>query len=539
MTPAVVEHLRAEAHAKAEARLAEIEQRKKRYDTDLEAFAADCLSILPKTGGDVLLRFNSVQRKLHERLEAQRRRTRRVRAIVVKARKQGVSTYVQARFYQRVSRNKGVRAFILTHQDDATKEIFDIADRFQRGNPHAPHVGESNSKALSFDQLDSGYAVATCGAKAVGRSKTPHLFHWSEVAHSPHAEEHATGALQAVPDAPDTEIILESTANGISGLFYNMAQAAKAGDSKYELIFFAWFESEEYTTEAPKGWRPPPEFLEYALLHKLSRAQLYWAYEKNAELAAIDKLDPQEICWRFRQEYPSTVDEAFRASRIGRFIRSEIVLRARKHVARKQDGFPIILGCDFATGGGGEGGGDANVFIDRQGRKAGGHVYERFRETNAVVVASRLAAVIDRIKPAMCFLDTGGGGAQVYDILCDRGYRNVLTLINFGSSARDDRKYANKRAEMWGDGRDWLNDPGGAQIPDEDLLDGELTAPKGKPDGMSRTALERKEIIRKEFGASPDGADALMLTFAERVRRTEQNTGSAGLFQPADSRAGY
>ena len=149
----------------------------------------------------------------------------------------------------------------------------------------------------------------------------------------------------------------------------------------------------------------------------------------------------------------------------------------------------VVLGCDFATGGDGEGG-DDNVIIDRQGRAAGRNIYHRFNDKNTVSVASILGSAIDRIKPDMTFIDTGGG-AQVYDILGARGYRQ-MTLVDFGAKPLDGRKYLNKRAEMWGDMRDWLGDVGGSDIPDEDTLDGELTGAEGK-DGLSSARAAGEE----------------------------------------------
>lgn len=111
-----------------------------------------------------------------------------------------------------------------------------------------------------------------------------------------------------------------------------------------------------------------------------------------------------------------------------------------------------------------------------------------------------------------------GSGQGSYDRLRERGFRRVR-LINFGGAAEDRRKYANRRAEMWGRLADWLADPGGADIPDDDLLHAQLCGAGYSFNSSSQLVMEAKEKIRARLGASPDGADALALTFAESVHR--------------------
>ncbi len=91
----------------------------------------------------------------------------------------------------------------------------------------------ASSRELYIRKYDSGYAVGTAGNKGAGRSQTIQLFHGSEVGFWPHAEDHARGVLNAISDEPGTEIILESTANGIGNYFYSMwcAAQAKANDA--------------------------------------------------------------------------------------------------------------------------------------------------------------------------------------------------------------------------------------------------------------------------------------------------------------------
>jgi hypothetical protein len=487
---------------------------RQRLKDNFPLYAERCLRIRPKSGGLVPLTLNVVQRRLHASAEAHRAATGRVRVIVLKARQPGVSTYVEGRFYWKVTHRKGVRAYILTHRDQATNNLFAIAKRFHDNCPASvrPSIRASNAHELDFGALDSGYRVGTAKAAGVGRSDTIQFFHGSEVAQWPSAEEHASGVLQAVPDEPETEVWLESTARGAGGLFHNMWRAAEAGESGYLALFVPWFDHAEYRVAAPAGWAAPAPFAEYAALHRLAPDQAYWAWAKNAEIAGAAGLGTDEPCWRFRQEYPADAGEAFRASRADGFIPPHLVLRARDFAAPPQDHAPLVLGCDFARGLR-----DWNWFIDRQGRDAGAKVSERFHSDDTEDIAGRLAQIIDRIGPQMCFLDAGGGGAAVYDILRARGYARRLALVNFGAAPRDPRRWANKRAEMWGELRDWLADPGGASLPDDDVLDGELTAPGYKYNANQQVLLEDKDSIRARLGSSTDGGDALALTFAAPV----------------------
>lgn len=107
-----------------------------------------------------------------------------------------------------------------------------MAQRYHDNCPDEfkPHTGASNANELIFDLLDSGYKIGTAGNKAVGRSSTIQLFHGSEVAYWPNAEQHAAGILQAVPSEPGTEVWLESTANGENDYFHQQWRMAVSGE---------------------------------------------------------------------------------------------------------------------------------------------------------------------------------------------------------------------------------------------------------------------------------------------------------------------
>jgi hypothetical protein len=497
----------------------EIEVRQRLKD-DLPHYAAKCLKIRSKAGRIRLLKLNPVQRFIHEKLERQKKDTGKVRALVLKARQPGVSTYVAARFYWRVTHERGRRAFILTHREQATTNLFAIAKRF---HDHVPslvkaRVTARNAKALTFGRLDSGYQVGTALAQGVGRSDTIQFFHGSEVAHWSQAEEHAAGVLQAVPGEDGTEIVLESTANGVGGLFYNMWQAALRGEGDYQAIFIPWFKHDEYQSPPPLKWKRSIECANYAALHRLTPAQAHWAWNKNAELAAAGGLPGDGFTWRFRQEYPATSQEAFQVSGDKGFIRPELVVRAQGRDTGRdvgdQDHAPVVLGVDVARGGG-----DRSHLIDRQGRAAGRRLNRAVDCADTMELAGLIAREIERLAPEMTFIDMGSFGAAVYDRLAELGYRKRISGVNFGGRAQDARQYANKRAEIWGALRDWLADPGGAELPDGPLLHSHLCAPGFQINSNQQILLEAKDRIKARLGLSPDAGDALALTFAEPVRR--------------------
>ena len=477
-------------------------------------YARACLKIKTKAGTLAPLQLNRSQRYLHDRLEAQRKAKGRVRALVLKGRQVGISTYIAGRFYWRVTHARGYRAFILAHLDDASSNLFSLAKRFHDNCPpmFRPETGAANAKELMFPGLDAGYKVGTAGSQEVGRSDTIQMFHGSEMGFWPNAEKHAAGLQQAIADADGTEDIRESTANGIGNAFHALWKAAERGESEFEAIFIPWFWHEEYAATPEADWVPPIEFQDYQKAYDLAPGQTYWAWRKNRDLSAVAGGTADEINWKFRQEYPANADEAFQTSGKS-FIPPTAVLRARKnHVVPYG---PIILGVDPARGGG-----DKTGIVDRQGRKLGGHVCKRIDHSDLMAVAGEIQRIAKDLKPkglVKITIDTTGLGAGLYDRLRET-LGDLVQAVNFGASAHDNQHFANRRAEIWDALREWLEDPVGVQIPDNDQLHSELCAPVRGPgacrfDSNGRLILEPKEHIIERLTVSPDLGDAAALTF--------------------------
>lgn len=486
-----------------------------RLRADYPTFAAECLRIKTKSGKIVPFVLNKAQRYIHERLEGQKARLGYVRALLLKGRQQGASTYIGGRFYHRTSLNKGINAFILTHEQDATDNLFRMVSRYHDNNALAPQTGASNAKELNFPRLDSGYTVGTAGTKAVGRSKTILLLHGSEAAFWPHAATHFAGVVQAVPSEPGSEVILESTANGVGGEFHERWQQAEAGIGDYIAIFVPWFWQDEYRRPAD-GFIPDDEEAEYQQLHGLDDEQMAWRRAKIAELK-----DPL----LFKQEYPATAAEAFQTTGHDSFIKAESVLAARKRTCEAFG--PLVAGADPARFGD-----DRFSIALRRGRKL--ISVESKAKLSVVEGANWCRQVIDEHNPQKMFVDVGGLGAGVVDILHSWGapYDRIVVAVNFGGApyrpnpkGRDDKDqggYVNRRAEMWGLSKDWLNEVGGVDIPDSDSLHADATGPSYHYDVSQRVQIESKEAMRKRGVRSPDEWDAVVLTFAEPVNHSSQ-----------------
>lgn len=486
----------------------------KRLRDDYPRYAAECLKIRDKDGLIIPFVLNGQQRYLHQRIEAQRAKTGKVRIIIGKGRQTTASTYVGGRFYHRTSLRKGLRTFILTHSQAGTDALFEMVTRFHEHTPLRPNTGASNEKELYFDKLDSGYAVGVASNKGTGRSQTIQMLHWSEVAFSANAEAHQAGVVQTVPDRVGTEIIKESTGNGPTGLFHADWQQAEGGIGDYEAVFIPWFVAGEYAREPEPGFTCDDEEREYQALYKLTDAQMCWRRAKILELK-----NPK----LFKQEYPASPHEMFQYTAANSFIDPELVMAARRNTCEALG--PLVIGVDP----GGRGLNGRFSVCWRRGRKV-----TKVESRSGIGTNEQLAwlrDIIDQDKPDAMFMDVGGGGDKLYDILASWGepYSKVLKLVNFGDPAhqevtilRDGTKRAgplNRRAQMWERVADWLGQVGGTDLPERDSLQSDLAAPGFHYRTLDgKLVLESKEEMKKRGIRSPDEGDALALTFAEPVR---------------------
>lgn len=284
--------------------------------------------------------FNEGQQTLDGMLRVQRETGLPERAIALKSRQIGVSTYVQARAIQQTTLNQFQAALVIAHDKETTKKLFRIGERIYDNLPPIPEVkpnkiSHRRGTFLHFGDEDGGgwpdstYLVDTAGERESGRGGTYTLFHGSEVAVWPDIATKLTALGEAIPDEPETLVVLESTANGANE-FKDLWTDAVEGRSDFAPFFWPWWKQAEYTLpfanddereafERRVGTGPygedEPALLNPGPLDTITRQhvpltleQLHWRRRKIASPYFGGKLD------KLKQEHPTTPQEAFVSS---------------------------------------------------------------------------------------------------------------------------------------------------------------------------------------------------------------------------------
>ena len=200
-------------------------------------------------------------------------------------------------------------------------------------------------------------------------------------------------------------------------------------------------------------------------------------------------------------QFPSEGDD--------QFIPVNLIDDAMKRPRQKDETAPIVIGVDPARFGS-----DATVIAVRQGRDI--IDIKRLRGADTMEVVGHVIDAIEEYKPALTVIDEGGLGAGVVDRLKEQRYK--IRGVNFGSKAKNQIMWGNKRAEMWGAMRDWLKT---GSVPTDRFLKSDMIGPKTKPDSKGTLFLESKKDMRSRGLASPDAADAIAVTFAFPVASRE------------------
>jgi hypothetical protein len=317
---------------------------------DFEAFCFSYLRIKTKKGDIVPLTLNNAQRKLAKTVFEQLAKSKPVRIIILKARQMGFSTTTEAIIYYLSSLQEAKNAFIVAQDSAASENLYDMFRLYYDYVPNMikPMRKRNNARRLTFENpalkdserkkepgLKSKITVQSAENRVLARSETIHYLHVSELAFWPenYKVKHRTSLFAALSKEEGSVAIVESTANGIE-IYKEMWDDAVAGNSDYIPLFFPWFDMPDYRMPIPEDFVLTKAELELKKEFNLDDEQLQWRrYTIKNDLGGDEKL--------FRQEYPSTPEEAFLVT--GRTVFNQDKLDKMTHHTKEGIRYNIVI----------------------------------------------------------------------------------------------------------------------------------------------------------------------------------------------------
>lgn len=302
-------------------------------------YIEEYVKIRNKNSKIIPLKFNEPQIKYYNIIKELKKQHKPVRIIILKARQMGFSTATEAVFFKETVTKPNINTAIVAHKEDSTTNLFNMSKLIydELPEPMKPEKKKSNAKELVFDKEDgsglkSKIKCFTAGGKGIGRSDTINNLHLSELAFwQGDKKATLTGLLQAVPNTPDTMIVIESTANGFE-YFKELWDDAVAGKNDFIPIFVGWNELKEYKMPYT-GFELTKEEKELQQIYGLTLEQLTWRRWCIANNCGND-------IEQFRQEYPINPQEAFISTGKCYFDKKNII----KRIQEIKDIRPVMQG---------------------------------------------------------------------------------------------------------------------------------------------------------------------------------------------------
>jgi len=412
-------HLRAQAKGEKERRRLE-----RLWKGDFDYFCSK-LDIVPKSGVRQKFAPNPIQRRYNAR--------RTARDVVLKPRQIGFTTLELARDDWTFLTRPGARVVVVVQSlTDHTplKQVSGVIrvmleSLAAEGIPLSFRT-ETLSEWVLADReaslriVEAGASEAAAEKK--GRSGTITRLHVTEAAFFEFAEATFNALLECVPGAEfGSEIVIESTANGAAGFYYEHFTGAKTGSSGFAAHFFPWWEQPEYALPLEPGEiiEPANDREEAAVAGGATPENIKWYRRKVAEKKRQDLVD---------QEYPSDPETCFIAAGRTFFDRDTTVAlrtRTREPIAVELGGAlriwkqpeprkQYVAAVDTSEGVGGDPG--AIVVYERD---TGEHVATLHGQFPVGVLASKANAVGRKYNNALVVVERNNHGHAVLNALVD------------------------------------------------------------------------------------------------------------------------
>lgn len=278
------------------------------------------LSIRNKEGITVPYRNSPAGAKLNRSIRKQELAGVPVRQIMLKASQVWATSSATTEIFRRIPFFPGRRALVLADSDMHADLVFEYFRQYMLSYADNPY-GSAFNAAILLPELvkdterwirwanDSSVLVGTAYNSEIGRSAPYNWVLLSEAAFYRDMGTLMTGLMQRIPNSPDSGIVIESTANGTGGDFYELCQRAMdpRRSTGWAFVFFAWWEHPEYQLEPGPGFKLTRDELAELQKYNLTVPQLAWR-RRQIDTACEGKIE------RFRQEFPGNAQEAFQSS---------------------------------------------------------------------------------------------------------------------------------------------------------------------------------------------------------------------------------
>jgi len=344
-------------------------------------------------------------------------------------------------------------------QDTALVMYEAIADH--RGSDGKPLLifdrKTDNSRELNFVEARSRFSIGSAEKKVAGHGHTIHKLHLSEFSRYPanKIEQFWRGVIPAV--VPQGEVVVECTANGASGKFYEVYQQAKLKPGyPWYPIFYRWFDA----IDDPQYSHIVPDDMAEHILAQVATGQGHELASEEQDLAQRVAregivLSAGQWAWRrearlnfgqsFFEAYPEDDETCFLTS--GRlFFEGRVLdrlartscdpnrppgkpLRTEEHGDAwvwedAQPGEEYMLSSDVAQGITVGDNSDFSV-ISVNEMKTGDDVYELMVRCTPDVLARKIEEVGKRYNEATAIVERNGHGFSVLETMHERGYPKI------------------------------------------------------------------------------------------------------------------
>lgn len=311
------------------------------------------VQILDKAGELVPFKLNPAQRYLESVVLRFERGGRAVRVVILKARQEGMSTYIVALAFHLILTNENVRVRIVAHSESTANVQLQRAKLMLRkltranGQSWGLHLPRKGTGVLEVGEpIFGAIEITSSRAPDPGHGETNRMMHMTETSRWQNASEVAKGLEPTCHPVPGNYVFDETTARGNTGYFHDKftnawerhREGALFSGEGWHPIFLPWFIHEDYRFSVAQHRALTDEEEEEILATLDDDEKILLRQEYVRRGHGRSHVDLDQLAWRrwaianianhsldtFHEQYPAFPEEAFLASGHNAFASEQI-----------------------------------------------------------------------------------------------------------------------------------------------------------------------------------------------------------------------